>query len=81
MPILALQYHEVKLNITFNDAIGIVESLPENQRKSLIETISNRLIEERRDKLAQSIKKAKEEYARGEIKRGTVDDLMREISK
>ena len=67
-------------SITFNDALEIIESLPEDQRESLLEIVRHRLVEERRDKLAQSIKEAKEEYARGEIRKGTIDDLMREIS-
>ncbi|HHT9144004.1 MAG TPA: hypothetical protein ACFYD8_13210 [Candidatus Wujingus californicus] len=67
--------------ITFNDALEIVESLPEGQRESLIEIVKNRLIEERRDRLAQNIKEAREEYARGDIRKGTVDDLMRETSR
>ncbi len=67
--------------ITFNDALEIVESLPEGQRESLIEIVKNRLIEKRRDRLAQNIKEAREEYARGDIRKGTVDDLMRETSR
>jgi len=67
--------------ITFNDALEIVESLPEEQRESLIEIVKNRLIEERRDRFAQNIKEAREEYARGDIRKGTVDDLMRETSR
>ena len=67
--------------ITFNDTLEIVESLPEEQRESLIEIVKNRLIEERRDRLAQSIKESREEYARGTIRKGTVDDLMRETSR
>jgi len=67
--------------ITFNDALEIVESLPEGQRESLIEIVKNRLVEERRDRLAQNIKEAREEYARGDIRKGTVDDLMRETSR
>jgi hypothetical protein len=65
----------------FQKALEIIESLPEEQRESLIDIVRRRLIEERRDRLAQNIKKAKGEYNRGEIKRGTVDDLMRELSK
>ena len=68
-------------NITFQKALEIVESLPEEQRESLIDIVKRRLIEERRDRLAQSIKEAKDEYKRGEIKRGTVEDLMHELSK
>ncbi len=66
---------------TFDNVIEIIESLPEEQRESLIEIIKKRLIEERRDRLAQSIKEAKEEFMRGEVRQGTVDDLMRELSK
>lgn len=66
-------------NINFNDALEIIESLPEEQRESLIEIVRNRLIEERRDKLAKNISEAKEEYKRGNFRKGTVDDLLREI--
>ncbi len=68
-------------SVTFNKALEIIESLPEEQKESLIEIVKNRLIEERRNKLAQSIRKAKKEYARGKVRKGTVDDLMREISE
>jgi hypothetical protein len=62
-------------------ALEMIESLPEEQRESLIDIVRRRLIEERRDRLAQSIKEAKEEYKRGEIKSGSVNDLMDELSK
>jgi len=68
-------------NKTFQKALEIVESLPEEQRESLMDIVKRRLIEERRDRLAQSIKGAREEYKRGKIKKGTVDDLMNELSK
>lgn len=67
--------------ITFQKALEIIESLPEEQRESLIDIVKRRLIEERRDHLAQSIREAREEYKRGEIQQGTVDDLMNELSK
>jgi len=68
-------------NITFQKALEIIESLPEEQRESLMDIVRRRLIEERRDRLAQSIKEAREEYKRGKIRKGTVDDLMNELSK
>ncbi len=67
--------------ITFSKVLESIESLPEEQRESLIEIVRNRLIEERRNRLARSIKKAKKEYVRGEVRQGTVDDLMREFSE
>jgi hypothetical protein len=66
---------------TFQRALEIIESFSEEDRESLIQIVKSRLIEERRDRLAQSIKGAKQEYERGTIIRGSVDDLMREISE
>jgi hypothetical protein len=68
-------------NKTFQKALEIVESLPEEQRESLMDIVKRRLIEERRDRLAQSVGEAREEYKRGKIRKGTVDDLMHELSK
>jgi len=67
--------------ITFQKALDIVESLPEYQQESLIDIVQHRLIEHRRELLEKNIREAGEEYARGETKQGTVDDLMREISE
>jgi len=64
---------------TFDEVLDIIESFPEDQRESIVEIVKLRLIEERREQLAQTIKEAQEEYARGEVRCGTVDDLMREI--
>ena len=65
--------------VTFQEALDIVESLPEDQQEDLINIIRRRHIERRRDLLAESIKEARAEYARGEVKPGTVDDLMKEL--
>jgi len=66
---------------TFDEALDIIESFPEEQRESFVEIVKRRLTEERRERLAQTIKEAREEYARGEVRRGTVDDLIREVSQ
>jgi len=66
---------------TFQEVLDIIESLPEYQQEDIIEIIRRRLIEQRRELLAENIGGAREEYARGEIKKGTVDDLMRELSE
>ncbi len=56
-------------NITFQKALEVIESLPEEQRESLIDIVRRRLTEERGVRLAQRIGEAKEEYKRGEIKK------------
>ena len=69
------------MDVTFQEALDIVESLPEHQQEDLVDIIRRRLIEQRRDRLADSIRGAREEYARGEVKKGSVDDLMKELSE
>ena len=64
---------------TFDEALDIIESFPEEQRESIVEIVKRRLTEERRERLAQTVKEARQEYARGEVRRGTVDDLICEI--
>ena len=71
----------VKKNTTFQEALDILESLPKYQQESLIDIVQHRLMEHRRELLAKNITEAREEYARREVKKGTVDDLMREISE
>jgi len=66
---------------TFQEALDIVESLPEHQQEDLINIIQRRRLERRRELLAESIKEARAEYARGEVTRGTADDLMHEITE
>jgi cation transport regulator ChaB len=67
--------------ISFQEALEIIESLPEYQQEDLIHIIRHRLIEQKRQLLAENIKEAREEYTRGEVKRGTVDDLIKELSE
>jgi len=67
--------------VTFQEALDIVESLPEDQQENLIEVIQRRLIEHRREKLAEHIREAREEYRRGEVHQGTVEDLIREVTE
>lgn len=63
----------------FQKALDIVESLPEYQQEDLINIIRHRLLDQRKELLVRNIREAREEYARGEVKRGNVDDLMKEI--
>ena len=66
--------------VGFQDALEIVESLPEPQQDELLEIMRRRRRERRRDALADRIAEARSEYDRGDVSRGTVDELMRELS-
>jgi hypothetical protein len=61
--------------------LDIVESLPEEQQETLIDIIRRRLMEHRKDVLAEHIKETREEYKRGEVRHGAVDDLMKELEE
>ena len=67
--------------ITFQEVLDIVEALPEHQQENLIDIIRRRLIERGREVISENIKRAREEYKRAEVIRGTVDDLMKEIAE
>ena len=67
--------------VTFQEALDIVESLPEYQQEDLINIVRRRHIERKRASLAKNVKEARAEYARGEVDRGTVEDLMKELTE
>ena len=64
---------------TFHETLELVDSLSENEKESLIEIIRHRLIEEKRNQLSRNIKKARQEYRQRKIRRGNIDDLLRDI--
>ena len=66
---------------TFQDVLDMIESLPEEQQENLIAIIRRRLIDHKREVLADRVKEAREDYRLGKVRRGTVDDLMKEISE
>lgn len=66
---------------TFQEALDVVESLPEDQQDDLVDIIHRRRIERKRELLAKSIKKARAEYGKGKVTRGSLDDLMKELTE
>ncbi len=67
--------------VTFQEALEIVEGLPDEQQGELIEIVRNRQREHRREALAAGIEQARAELARGEARRGTVEDLMADLAQ
>jgi len=64
----------------FQEVIEAVEALPPNDQELLVEIIRRRLIQQRRAELAADIAEARNAYQRGEVRRGTVADLMEELA-
>jgi hypothetical protein len=65
----------------FQEVIEAVEALPFDDQALLIEIIHQRLIQYRRTELAAEIVEARQAYQRGEVRRGTVADLMKELNE
>ena len=70
-----------KLSSTFQEVIESVETLPPDDQILLIEIIRQRLIQHRRAELAEEIAEARDAYRRGEVHRGTVMDLMEDLTE
>ena len=64
----------------FQEAIETVEALPPGDQELLVEIIRQRLIQQRRAELVADIAEARNAYQRGEVRRGTVADLMEELT-
>ncbi|MBI5893813.1 MAG: hypothetical protein HZB79_09245 [Deltaproteobacteria bacterium] len=70
-----------KQKVTFQKALDVIESLPVYQQEDVIDIIQHRLMEQRREMLAEGVREAKKDYVRGEVRKGMVDDLMKELLK
>jgi len=60
-------------------AIETVEALSAEDQAILIEIVRQRLIQQRRAELTKEIAEAREAYRRGDVRRGTVAELMAEL--
>ena len=63
------------------EAIDAVEALPADDQALLIDIIRQRLIQQRRAELAAEVAEARAAYQRGEVHRGTVAELMEELTE
>lgn len=66
-------------SLSFQDLIDAVESLPLDDQSMLVELINKRIIEKRRAELVSEVEEAREAFRKGEVKRGTVEDLMKDL--
>ncbi|MFH1476980.1 MAG: hypothetical protein ABIH24_05765 [Verrucomicrobiota bacterium] len=70
----------MKKNLTFDRIVGLADGLPLLQKETLIEILSRRLIEERRDDLRNDIQAATREFKAGKCREVTAAALMKEIT-
>ena len=63
----------------FGDVLEAVDKLSLEEQETLIEVLHRRIIERRREELAQDIQQAQQEFQAGQCRPGTPTELMDEI--
>lgn len=71
----------MKLAAVFGEVLDAADALSLQQQEDLVRILQNRMIDQKREALAQSVLEARAEYARGEVKKGSVADLMKDLEK
>ncbi|NCD23526.1 MAG: hypothetical protein EOL90_11400 [Spartobacteria bacterium] len=71
----------MKLAAIFDEVLDAADALPIQQQEDLVRILKSRMIDQKRESLAQSVREARAEYARGEVEKGSVADLMRDLEK
>ena len=62
-----------------NDILQNISSLPLDEQDFIVQTISKRIHEVRRNEIAERAKEAEYNYNTGNVTSGTVGDLMKKI--
>lgn len=63
----------------FQAVLETVDGLTLEEREMLLEIAYHRVVEQRRMHLAREVAEAREAYELGQVRRGTVDELMAEL--
>ena len=72
---------EAAAKSSFQELIESVEALPLDDQQMLLDIINMRIIERRRDELVTDMEESLEAYKKGEVRIGTVDDLLRDLDE
>ena len=72
---------EAAAKSSFQELIESVEALPLDDREILMDIINRRIIEQRRDELVADMEESLQAYRKGEVRIGTVDDLLRDLDE
>ena len=65
---------------TFNEILEQIDNLSNEDQEILIDVIKKRLIERRRNKIADNIKQAHQEYETDHVTRGSIEDIISELN-
>lgn len=63
----------------FQELIEMIESLPYEDQEILVDILSKKLLQFRRARLLKEISESLDAYERGNVRRGTADDFMKDL--
>ncbi len=70
-----------KEKLNFQGVIEIAESLSDDEQEHLIKIINHRLKQKEKKELLQAVKESRQAFIKGEVKSGTVKDLMADLEE
>ncbi len=70
-----------ELKCDFDQVLDAVSGLPLQQQEDVVRIVQKRMTESKREQLANAIHEARAEYQRGEVKKGSVADLMQDLDE
>lgn len=65
----------------FSDVVDAADHLSLEEQEELLEILRRRLAKRRRAELAREVQEAREEFATGQARPGSVDEIMDEASR
>lgn len=67
------------MHTTFAEAVETVESLSFEEKETLVDLFQKRLRDQRREQISRSIEESRREFAEGNFKAASVDEIMESI--
>jgi hypothetical protein len=65
--------------IQFSQILEMIDYLSFDEQDDLINIVKHRQIEKRREQIAQNISQARQDYQKGNVFRGNIDDIIAEL--
>jgi hypothetical protein len=65
--------------VTFADIVDAADQLTVDEQETLIDILRHRVASRTRDRISADIEQARADYASGNVRKGTAEDLMKEI--
>jgi hypothetical protein len=66
--------------IQFSQILEMIDYLSFDEQDDLINIVKHRQIEKRREQIAQNISQARQDYQKGNVFRGNIDDIIAELN-